>query len=71
MLLIAEGEQCLVQGVKEIPCIWHANQDLQEQYGLPTDLPKDLVSPSGSSIKLIDLLRINAILPCAMMRTSL
>lgn len=32
-----------VQGVKGFPCIWHVNRELQEQYGLPSELPKSLV----------------------------
>ncbi|BDA50716.1 probable tyrosine-protein kinase BAZ1B at N-terminal half [Coccomyxa sp. Obi] len=32
-----------VPGVKGFPCIWHVNREHQEQYGLPSDLPKDLV----------------------------
>lgn len=44
----------MVQGVKGFPCIWHASQELQEQYGLPSDLPKDLVSAPGSGSILTD-----------------
>lgn len=43
-----------MQGVKGFPCIWHASQELQEQYGLPSDLPKDLVSAPGSRSILTD-----------------
>ena len=50
----SHGDDLVVQGVKGFPCIWHASQELQEQYGLPSDLPKDLVSAPGSRSILTD-----------------